>query len=217
MHPQLTYRPPHIGRKTCGRSPAGRVLAVDIPLQSFHECLFAITRQTCPICLCTPIKRFPDALHVFGHRKIADPHFAQITVHVRTEMIEERLPEFPQFWVVRQPAENQGQMQNQAQACANCGMPKDEWRGNNGQGFQMADKTYCCQGCAEGTGCTCVAVGKPGFSRRGQKLTRAEPRPGEQRSGAPAPKGELSGERDNLGTEEAIDQSGVSSAFTEPE
>ena len=41
------------------------------------------------------------------------------------------------------------------QTCSNCGMPKAEWRGNNGQGFQMADKTYCCQGCATGTGCTC--------------------------------------------------------------
>ena len=62
--------------------------------------------------------------------------------------------------------------------------------------------------CAEGTGCMCLAVGKRGFSRRGQRLTRAEPRPGEQRSGAPAPQGELNGERDSLGTEEALDQGG---------
>jgi hypothetical protein len=41
------------------------------------------------------------------------------------------------------------------QTCINCGMPKAEWRGNNGQGFVMADKIYCCQGCATGTGCTC--------------------------------------------------------------
>ncbi len=41
------------------------------------------------------------------------------------------------------------------QTCPNCGMPKEEWMGNNGQGFQMGDKTYCCQGCATGTGCTC--------------------------------------------------------------
>jgi hypothetical protein len=47
-----------------------------------------------------------------------------------------------------------------------------------------------------------------GFSRRGQKLTKAEPRPNEQRSAAPAPKGELSGERDSIGTAEAIDQGG---------
>ena len=42
-----------------------------------------------------------------------------------------------------------------ANQCANCGMQKEDWRGNNGQGFQMGDKTYCCQGCATGTGCTC--------------------------------------------------------------
>jgi hypothetical protein len=41
------------------------------------------------------------------------------------------------------------------QTCPNCGMPQEEWRGNNGQGFQMGNKTYCCQGCASGTGCTC--------------------------------------------------------------
>ena len=97
-------------------------------------------------------------------------------------------------------------------ACPGCAMIKNEWPG---EGYTHEGESYCCQGCAEGTGCTCVTVGKPGFSRRGQKLTRAEPRPGEQRSGAPAPKGELSGERDNLGTEEAIDQSGVSTALTE--
>jgi hypothetical protein len=41
------------------------------------------------------------------------------------------------------------------QKCPNCGMPKSEWQGNNGQGITLGDKTYCCQGCAIGTGCTC--------------------------------------------------------------
>ena len=90
-------------------------------------------------------------------------------------------------------------------ACPGCRMVKNEWPG---EGYTHDGETYCCQGCAEGTGCMCVAVGNLGFSRRGQKLTRADPRPGEQRSGAPAPQGELSGERDNLGTEEALDQGG---------
>ena len=92
-----------------------------------------------------------------------------------------------------------------APACPGCGMKKNEWPG---EGYTHEGQTYCCQGCAEGTGCTCVTVGKTGFSRRGQKLTKAEPRPGEQRSGAPAPKGELSGERDSFGTAEALDQGG---------
>src|ERR1700733_9354951 len=83
-----------------------------------------------------------------------------------------------------------------ALACPGCGMPKNKWPG---EGYSHEGQTFCCQGCAEGTGCTCVAVSKPGF--------------GEQRSGALAPKGELSGERDSVGTEEAIDQSGVSTTF----
>lgn len=95
--------------------------------------------------------------------------------------------------------------------CPGCGTLKNSWPG---EGYTHENETYCCQGCAEGTGCTCLAVAESGFSRDGQKGTRANPRPGEQRSGAPAPAGELSGERDNRGTEEAIDQSGVSSAFS---
>ena len=95
-------------------------------------------------------------------------------------------------------------------ACPGCGMPKNEWPG---EGYTHEGETFCCQGCAEGTGCTCATVAKAGFSREGQKGTRAEPRPGEQRSGALAPKGELSGERDSVGTEEAIDQSGFSTTF----
>jgi hypothetical protein len=98
-------------------------------------------------------------------------------------------------------------------ACPGCGMIKNEWPG---EGYTHEGQTYCCQGCAEGTGCTCAMVAKPGFSRDGQKLTQAEPRPGEQRSGALAPQGELSGERDARGTEEAIDQSGYSDAFRKP-
>jgi len=90
-------------------------------------------------------------------------------------------------------------------ACPGCRMIKNEWPG---EGYTHDGETYCCQGCAESTGCTCVAVETAGFSRQGQKLTRAAPRPGEQRSGAPAPQGELSGERDNFGTEEALDQGG---------
>src|ERR1700704_5314686 len=99
-----------------------------------------------------------------------------------------------------------------APACPGCRMKKNEWPG---EGYTHEGEGYCCQGCAEGTGCTCVAVAEPGFSREGQKVTRPKPRSGEQRSGAPAPSGELSGERDSHGTEEAIDQSGVSSAFSD--
>jgi len=84
-------------------------------------------------------------------------------------------------------------------------MIKNDWPG---EGYTHKGQTYCCQGCAERTGCICDVVETPGFSREGQKATRAEPRPGKQRSGAPAPQGELSGQRDSLGTEEALDQGG---------
>ena len=41
------------------------------------------------------------------------------------------------------------------QTCPECGMTKDEWEGNNGRGVERNGKTYCCDGCASGTGCTC--------------------------------------------------------------
>ena len=103
------------------------------------------------------------------------------------------------------PQSRRSQKSTPKPACPGCGMIKNDWPG---EGYTHDGETYCCQGCAEGTGCMCVAVGKTGFSRQGQKLTRAEPRPGEQRAGAPAPRGELSGERDAFGTEEALDQGG---------
>jgi hypothetical protein len=98
-------------------------------------------------------------------------------------------------------------------ACPGCAMTKNEWPG---EGYTHEGETYCCQGCAEGTGCTCLSVAQPGFSREGQKLTQAETRPGEQRAGSLAPQGELSGARDARGTEEAIDEPGCSSPVAKP-
>lgn len=89
--------------------------------------------------------------------------------------------------------------------CPGCGMNKNEWPG---EGYAHEGESYCCQGCAEGTGCTCRSVSEPGFSREGQVRTRPAGRPGEQRSGAPAPHVELTGERDDQGTEEGIDEPG---------
>jgi hypothetical protein len=34
-------------------------------------------------------------------------------------------------------------------------MPKKDWAGNEGRGFQKDAKWYCCQGCAEGL-CSCT-------------------------------------------------------------
>jgi hypothetical protein len=43
----------------------------------------------------------------------------------------------------------------ETQTCPACGMPKSAWKANNGQGYTKDGRIYCCQGCAEGTGCTC--------------------------------------------------------------
>lgn len=37
-------------------------------------------------------------------------------------------------------------------SCPACGMKKDTWQS---KGVTKNGKTYCCQGCADGTGCTC--------------------------------------------------------------
>lgn len=39
--------------------------------------------------------------------------------------------------------------------CENCGMPKSEWKGNLGKGYQVEGETYCCRGCAEDGECDC--------------------------------------------------------------
>ena len=52
-------------------------------------------------------------------------------------------------------------------------MVKNEWPG---EGYTHEGETYCCQGCAEGAGCTCTSVAQPGFSREGQKLTHCPKR-----------------------------------------
>jgi len=38
--------------------------------------------------------------------------------------------------------------------CPVCGMEQGEWS-NDGKGFSRDGETYCCKGCADGTGCTC--------------------------------------------------------------
>lgn len=39
--------------------------------------------------------------------------------------------------------------------CANCGMPRAEWKGNGGQGHTQNGQMYCCKGCRDND-CTCV-------------------------------------------------------------
>ena len=42
------------------------------------------------------------------------------------------------------------------QVCQRCGLSKLKWKGNDGQGYLLAGLVYCCLGCAEDTGCTCL-------------------------------------------------------------
>jgi len=48
------------------------------------------------------------------------------------------------------------------QTCSRCDMPRHQWQGNDGEGVLRNDQTYCCQGCAEGTGCTCGRTARAG-------------------------------------------------------
>jgi hypothetical protein len=40
--------------------------------------------------------------------------------------------------------------------CPRCGMERHGWRGNQGRGVVVSGQTYCCQGCADQTGCDCI-------------------------------------------------------------
>jgi hypothetical protein len=42
--------------------------------------------------------------------------------------------------------------------CARCGLPRSAWQGSDGNGYTLDGETYCCQGCAEGAGCTCEVI-----------------------------------------------------------
>jgi hypothetical protein len=34
-------------------------------------------------------------------------------------------------------------------------MAKQAWKGNGGNGVERGGQTYCCDGCANNSGCTC--------------------------------------------------------------
>jgi hypothetical protein len=42
--------------------------------------------------------------------------------------------------------------------CARCRLPRSEW-GENGLGYPKLERQYCCRGCADGVGCTCLEAG----------------------------------------------------------
>jgi len=46
------------------------------------------------------------------------------------------------------------------QGCAGCGLARDAWT-DEGEGYACEGQVYCCQGCADDTGCTCAAGSAP--------------------------------------------------------
>ncbi len=43
------------------------------------------------------------------------------------------------------------------QTCPRCGMAQGTGKGGGGRGVDKGGTIYCCDGCAENTGCTCAS------------------------------------------------------------
>ena len=75
--------------------------------------------------------------------------------------------------------------------CPKCGMQQTEWLGSDREGFTRDGQVFCCQGCAEGSGCTC-RVANPGVTAADGEGDAAQmlmtPR---DRNGAPLDPGEV--------------------------
>ena len=41
------------------------------------------------------------------------------------------------------------------QSCPECWIPRRDWKS---RGVERDGETFCCRGCAEGTGCTCSVI-----------------------------------------------------------
>ncbi len=73
------------------------------------------------------------------------------------------------------PNETQGSdgveadMENQV--CPTCGMDRKDW--SKTQGYQQGGEAYCCEGCAEGTGCTCSEETEKAGSNPPKRTKRA--------------------------------------------
>ena len=63
--------------------------------------------------------------------------------------------------------------------CPQCGLPVSGW---SSQGFAKEGHTFCCQGCAEGTGCICESR-KESKSDRELNLTEESSHPADRRAG----------------------------------
>jgi hypothetical protein len=46
-------------------------------------------------------------------------------------------------------------MQASGEPCPRCGLQSEHWA-NNGQGYQDGAVCFCCEGCAQQSGCKCA-------------------------------------------------------------
>jgi hypothetical protein len=54
-------------------------------------------------------------------------------------------------------------------------MPKSEWTENDGEGVIEAGVAYCCEGCAHGTGCTCIHAVEKSHRAAGKRDYLSDP------------------------------------------
>jgi len=59
-----------------------------------------------PVGLGTAVKGLTDALHLLRHPQVANPHLAQIVVHILAKPVENALPKAVQGRLLRQPVED---------------------------------------------------------------------------------------------------------------
>jgi hypothetical protein len=84
--------------------------------------------------------------------------------------------------------------------CARCGMVSGDWTANDGDGVAVDGQRYCCEGCAEGTACTC-----------------REYAPDERSLDAWRGVGDLSGDEDEVETIEEEDEADEDDAVEVPD
>jgi hypothetical protein len=58
---------------------------------------------------------------------------------------------------------------NETARCPECGMDRSDWPAG---GYTKGNAEYCCEGCAEGTGCTCAVEPVTAKSSKGTGATQ---------------------------------------------
>ncbi|MBI4314189.1 MAG: hypothetical protein HY594_05180 [Candidatus Omnitrophica bacterium] len=88
--------------------------------------------------------------------------------------------------------EREGQEEKGA-TCAECGMEI------NGAGYTEGNEIYCCQGCADGSGCTCAAEDEEGGESFDEGSTGRKKSRGSDKSGKTRRKNQRTGRKTGTG------------------